>query len=958
MRRTPRPLYRPVLPRRVVPRIPSPVEVVPQPSQPLRIRRRVRETEPRPTIKERRQRVKPQKKTEREVTRLVEPRVPYISDLAMPYTRAFADRTRQNPGQVLNTLQSNLHRARKAHSKVAEIRTLSEIGHVYYLTGRLPQAVETYEKVLGQARKSGARQWEVVSLLSLGAVNTAKGKYDTAYLMNAEALSTARAAGAMRETQMILNNLGVLEKYRGEYEKALMMYQEAMETDARSSRERVLILKNTARFYRHWGETEDAIGHYEQSVEVAQNLGDLREEGEALMELAEGHLQMTGDTQQALESAGKAFDALKRARVSTAPAMKLMGDLYMDIGALTRAEPYLKKAGYGSSLGRYFLLRSDPLKARKHFQDVLTAAREDENLDELFAAYTGLAQVAENSKDYRQAERYYSEALEVTEKIRDGLIPSDRKNFYAVSVNGFVRSEPAKGLIRVALKRDRPEQSIYPSETVRARAFADNLAHKADAGSFGVRRDVLEQEAAIANQLASVVMARGILPNDMDRQRFSELSSQIRNLRAQQQAFIQKLRKTYPDYAEVKYPRPLKLSEVSFRPDEYVLVLDVVGEGVAVRLLHRKKVLKAYVSIWEPGGLEKDVREFRRPFEQVRLRDFNVDLAHKLYRKLLADPLELVPRGSSVTILADGLLALLPFEAFIQSGNFQWAENDIGPYLQGVTYVGDLYRVFYGQSLTAISLTRKLARRTPTGDRMLVMADPVFEMNDPRARALGPQTEVASREKDRSARVNAILGRRGGNLLRMPRLRATRELARNLKNTFGPICEVYSGLKSTKRELLDNLSRKPDRYQSIIMATHGFVANGVPGFMEPVMAFTMVPPGTDGLLTMSEVAGMKLSADVAALTACQTGVGMRLAGEGIISMGRAFQVAGVKSVIMSLWSVAEEPSVRLMEEFFKAYGRGKTKLEAWAEARTKIREAGFEHPFFWAGFIFVGEPAR
>ncbi|MDQ7785033.1 MAG: CHAT domain-containing tetratricopeptide repeat protein [Desulfomonilaceae bacterium] len=887
---------------------------------------------------------------------MVAPRVRYVSDLAMPYSRDFADSIKKKPGEAIKALRNKVRRARASHDRVAEMRTLTEIGHAYYLTGRLSQAEDTYDEVLKVAVSSGDHTWKALSLLSLGAVNTARGLYGAAQDKNLEALSMFRSSGGTSELQMILNNLGVLHRYRDDYIGALTRFRTALEIDGRPSRERALILKNVARFCRHWGRRQEAIESYERSVEAARDLRDLREEGEALMELAAAHAAMTYEKEKAFDYAERALDTLKRARVDTGPAMKLMGDLHLDAGAPDRAEPYLREAGYGSSLGRYDLIRWNPQSARKHFQDVLQAAREDQNLDELFAAYTGLGRVAEVLEDYRQAEYYYAGAAAVAEDIRDGLITPERRNFYSVSINGFARSEPAKRLIRVALKQGKPEQSIYAGETIRARAFADNLALRVEGGSFGVPRDVLQQESDIANQFASVLTARGILPKAMDRERFSKLTEEIRIQKTRLEAFVKELRRTYPDYAEVKYPKPMKLNEVAFRPNEYVLMLDIVGEEVAVRLLYDGKVVGAFLSKWEQGSPEQDVRAFRRPFEQVRLRDFNIDLARELYRRLMAEPLKAVAKGGFVTIIADAALALLPFEALIHNGNPQWAENDIGPYLEGVIYVGDLYHISYGQSLTAVSLTRKLATRSPPAEGMLVLADPVFEMSDPRARSLSPETtKVAGRAEAYSDRVNAILGGGGDGSLRLSRLQGTWELARNLKNTYGAHCDVYSGLSCTKKVLLDDLAGKLDRYKSIIMATHGFVANDVPGFMEPVMALTMVPPGTDGLLTMSDVAGMKLNADVAALTACETGVGMKLAGEGIMSMGRAFQCAGARSVIMSLWSVAEEPSVRLIEEFFRAYGKDKTRLDAWAEARNRIRQAGFEHPFFWAGFILVGE---
>jgi CHAT domain-containing protein len=74
-------------------------------------------------------------------------------------------------------------------------------------------------------------------------------------------------------------------------------------------------------------------------------------------------------------------------------------------------------------------------------------------------------------------------------------------------------------------------------------------------------------------------------------------------------------------------------------------------------------------------------------------------------------------------------------------------------------------------------------------------------------------------------------------------------------------------------------------------------------------------------------------------------------------MGRAFQYAGARSVLMSLWSVSEVASVSLMKIFFRNLNEGKSKSEARASAKAELRGRGFDHPFFWAGFILAGEPS-
>jgi CHAT domain-containing protein len=98
-----------------------------------------------------------------------------------------------------------------------------------------------------------------------------------------------------------------------------------------------------------------------------------------------------------------------------------------------------------------------------------------------------------------------------------------------------------------------------------------------------------------------------------------------------------------------------------------------------------------------------------------------------------------------------------------------------------------------------------------------------------------------------------------------------------------------------------------------------------------------------------------MNADMVALTACQTGLGKELSGEGVMGMGRAFQYAGAKAVLMSLWSVSEKSSTSMVENFFQNLKEGKGKLEALRLARQDIRDQGYDHPFFWAPFILVGE---
>ena len=110
----------------------------------------------------------------------------------------------------------------------------------------------------------------------------------------------------------------------------------------------------------------------------------------------------------------------------------------------------------------------------------------------------------------------------------------------------------------------------------------------------------------------------------------------------------------------------------------------------------------------------------------------------------------------------------------------------------------------------------------------------------------------------------------------------------------------------------------------------------------------------DGFLTLSEVLGMELNAEAVVLSACVTGKGKMIEGEGISNFARAFQHAGARSVVVSLWGVASKQAVEYMKKYYGYLKSGKGKAVALRLARNDIK-AKNPNPFFWAVFILHGE---
>ena len=252
-----------------------------------------------------------------------------------------------------------------------------------------------------------------------------------------------------------------------------------------------------------------------------------------------------------------------------------------------------------------------------------------------------------------------------------------------------------------------------------------------------------------------------------------------------------------------------------------------------------------------------------------------------------------------------------------------------------------------------------------SGGKLLAVADPVFQVEDARLGEEGGTKAAAAKAKDgfplqmmREVR-GAALSRVGWKVF--PRLAVTGEIGRRLRDEYGDAATVLEG-----KEASEGRVKKLDLSgygRGIVFATHGILDDRVPYLQQaslvlsnPELTGEVAEEGNDGFLTMTEIMGLKMPTELVAALACNTGMGGEVAGEGVMHLGRAFQYAGARSVLMSLWSVESATTVTLGMRVLEGMGKkGEAKDEALQAAREELRKAGFQHPFFWAGFVLVGE---
>ncbi len=142
----------------------------------------------------------------------------------------------------------------------------------------------------------------------------------------------------------------------------------------------------------------------------------------------------------------------------------------------------------------------------------------------------------------------------------------------------------------------------------------------------------------------------------------------------------------------------------------------------------------------------------------------------------------------------------------------------------------------------------------------------------------------------------------------------------------------------------------------VLFSTDGILGDEIPYINQPALVLNLVGNSEEeGFLTATEIFNMDLNADIVGLSACQTGLGIQSAGEGVVGLSRAFMYAGTDSVLVSLWSVSDESTYKLMVNFFKSLKEGKDKLAALTAAKQYLRTSGYDNPFYWAPFVLVGE---
>ncbi|HEX3146186.1 MAG TPA: CHAT domain-containing tetratricopeptide repeat protein [Pyrinomonadaceae bacterium] len=659
------------------------------------------------------------------------------------------------------------------------------------------------------------------------------------------------------------------------------------------------------------------------------------------------------------------------------------------------------KAAARTSLGDVALREGRYKDAVKMFNDAADGAKKDERLDLMWPAQRGLgrslwlqaAQDKDGAKMREQALSAYRDALKTIETIRAGSLRADESRTTFLATTADVYDEAASAFADMALLTaagnaplngkalDYAAESFRIAEAGRARSLLDMLGEVNAQITEGVpadllkkKQDNLDRQQQIAEQLTGIALSGD------QKQKPSDLENELDKLQTEFDQIENQIRTASPRYAALTSTQPLTLADVQQKvlDDNTVLLEYQLGADNSYLFAATKSGVSIY-KLPRRADMDKLATDFRAQLIPPKLqrRIVGIDVAADQQRglgivqgpsedlppfvaasnalyKAAIEPAAAIVGDKRILVVADGALNYIPFEALLKNGD--------GADYASLNYLVKTNEVVYSPSASVIAAIRQ-GSSAASGKSMLLVADPVFSGDDPRAkggaasssadatRGLGLGLESAVNDVAGDAASSASGG------LRLARLSGTRTEADAISaiaKTGGAHADLWTDLNASE----DNVkTRDVSSYRYLHVATHGLLDADRPQFTGVVLSL-VGNKSNDGFLRTDEIFNLKLGAPMVMLSACETGLGKEKRGEGVIGLTRAFMYAGAPTVGVSLWSVADKSTADLMTDFYKRLlgAAPQSPGAAMRDAQlAMINGKKYSAPFYWAPFVLVGE---
>jgi CHAT domain-containing protein len=872
------------------------------------------------------------------------------------------------PQAGLEDYQQALNLFREDGDRAREAVTLNNIGMIYADLGDRKKAIEYYEQALPLRRESGDTRGEAVTLVSMGTVYHYLGQTKEALESYQQALPLLQQAGDPIVEGLTFNNIGSVYSDTGELQKALESYQQALplfENSGYAAGE-ALALNNIGLLYSDLGEATQALEYYEEALALHRKINDPIGEGNALKNMGSLHSRI-GELEKALEYYQQAlpiFEAASNPR-GKASTLSSMGVIYSYLKEREKALEYYQQAltireqigdrsGEATtlySLGAIYSDSGEYDKAGEYFQQALSLTRATGERQSEANVLFHSALLKERQKQLEEGINLMEEAIAIIEQLRAKIDSSELRSSYFATVQDYYKyyidllmqlhqQQPNKGFDARALEA---------SEQARARSLLELLVEARTDIRQGIKPELLQREQLLQRELDILEKQRvEILTGDFTEEQKKALEAERDALLARYQQLQTEIRASSPAYAALKYPEPLTVAEIQrdILDEETILLEYSLGdersyawivtkeEILSYQLPPRKEIVKAVVQLRNT---------FTREFTRKNLKF--IDKAADPLTELILEPLGDRLGNKRLVVVPDESLLYIPFSALSQPGTTGEADG-----YQPLMLTNEIVNL---PSISALAILREqTGDRPPAPKALAILADPVFGLDD--ERVVGGNGEIASADIPLESQQISRAAEASG--VKWDRLPGTRQEAEAILAIASPDKVTLSyGFEANKENAT---SPELGEYRIVHFATHGLASDEKPELSAIVMSLVDKNGNWEnGYLRLTDIFNLNLPAELVVLSACQTGLGTAVIGEGLVGLTRGFMYAGAPRVVTSLWRVDDAGTAELMSHFYQGVlERGLSPAAALREAQLAMwQQEEWQSPYYWSAFTLQGE---
>ena len=582
----------------------------------------------------------------------------------------------------------------------------------------------------------------------------------------------------------------------------------------------------------------------------------------------------------------------------------------------------------------------------------------------------GLAHLLSKAGRLAEARARIEEAIRIKESLRARLSDQEHRtnvstdlaqaySFYADLLMQMYEQRPAALLL---------EEAFLATERARARSLLDLLVEARANIRSEVDPALLARETTLQQKLNSLTPR----PNDSRKDQLLEANQQainttldeLRNVRAQ-------IRQTNPRFAELTAPQPPTVREIQTQllDADTLLLAYSLGDmrsfvwAISSDAMHsyplpsREEITKATRRVYDLLTTPQRLSKLTPAQQQKQLKEAEPQYQTEAARlsQMLLGPVAHQLGNKRLLIIAPEALQYLPFGALPDPVAGENAKASQPPATSHQPLIKD-HEIINLPSVSVMMLLRnELGQRKPAPKAVAVLADPVFDVNDSRvknsAMAKAETTPANSSSSALARSLRSFEGREG-----LARLMLSRDEAEAIAATVPKNARLKA--LDFKASRAAAMNAELSQYRIVHFATHGLLNAERPELSG--LVFSLVDEkgnAQDGFLRLHEIYNLKLPADLVVLSACQSGLGKDIKGEGMIGLTRGFMYAGAARVVASLWRVDDYATSVLMKKFYR--GMLQEKLPAAAALRKAQiemwRQKQWQSPFYWGAFVLQGE---